>query len=52
MEQDEEWVRVKTTLRDLVLEEVKDRDIAGEKWGGGFKVGVFCCFKMSGARTC
>lgn len=35
MEQDEEWVRVKTTLRDLVLEEVKDRDIAGEKWGGG-----------------
>lgn len=34
MEQDEEWVRVKTTLRDLILEEVKDRDLAREKWGG------------------
>lgn len=44
MEQDEEWVRVKTTLRDLVLEEVKDRDIAGEKWGGGVQGGCFLLF--------
>lgn len=38
MEQDEEWVQVKTTLRDLVLEEIKERDLAREKWGvrGGY----------------
>lgn len=32
------WVQVKTTLRDLVLEEIKERDLAGEKWGarGGY----------------